>query len=125
MQAGVLSPMRRLQVAGLVLLGQIVGFLCATLVLSVAGLASHALPVLQSPSAGLILYAVAMVAGPLLCSWGFLKYAAIHPRPLIVCITSYLMAAGLFVLMTRLWDGSRSTVGLLLLRELVQVPLAR
>jgi hypothetical protein len=121
---GSISPTTRVQVAGVVLMGQIVGFLLAALVLSVFGLASQVLPFLRSPSVGVVLYAITVVPGPLLCSWGFLKRSALHPSPLVICIISYLAACALFICLVLQGDGSRQAFGVMLPRALVMLPLA-
>jgi len=123
-QAETISAMRRLHLAGVVLLGQIAGYLCAALVLSVLGLASQVLPFLNSPALGLALYAITVLPGPFLCSWWFLKRSGLHPRPLVVCIISYLAASVVFIWLVIQGDGSRHAFGVMLPRALVMMPLA-
>ena len=123
-QADALTLMRRLRVAGLVLLGQIAGCMCAVVVLSVIGLASQAVPFLRSPSVGLILYAVTMVVGPLLGSWALLKRSISHPTALVVCTVSYSVATVMFVWLVRSTDGSQHAFGAMLLPMLGLVPFA-
>src|SRR2546422_4414630 len=88
---------------------------CA-LPISILGLASQVLAFLRSPSVGLVLYAITVIPGPLVCSWGFLKRSGLHPSPLVVCIISYLVASAIFVWLASQGDGSRHAFGVMLPR---------
>ena len=123
-QAHALTLMRRLRVAGLVLLGQIAGCMCAVVVLSVVGLASQVLPFLRSPSVGLILLVITMVVGPVLGSWALVHRSITHLTALVVCIVSYCVATVMFAWLVRSTDGSQHAFGAMLLPMLGLVPFA-
>ena len=121
----VVGPWQRWQLACLVMVGQILGFLGASLLLGAIGLASQVVPVPRSQSAWLVMYALTAIPGPILCSWAFARpAAAAYGSPLLVSITSYLFGSGMLVWLVSLADGSRRSLGAMVPWIAVMVPLA-
>ena len=119
-----LSMARRLQVVALVFAGQIVGLLCAALVLSILGIASHSLPVLGSRSVATVMFPLLFIGAPILASWAFLKRLSGRIRPFLVSVFSYLCAGSLFVWILWLTGGVRQAVGAALLPLIGLLPIA-
>lgn len=107
-----------------VLCGQVVGYLCGVMVLTMAGLSSVVYPVVASPTVDLALYIVTFAILPILCSWLLLRRVDAYSNPIVVCIVSYVFALSTFVCLVRMTDGSRHSVGVSLLKALALVPTA-
>ena len=87
-----LAVKARLRIAGMVLLAQMTGFVCAALLLGFLGFASSMLAVSISPAIELVLYLLCIIGCPVLCSWWVLTRYASHVRPLITSLSSYIVA---------------------------------
>jgi hypothetical protein len=117
--------MRRLKVAGVVFAGQVVGGICISQVLAFVGAASQLLHLPRAPFVVSLLWWVIAVTGPLFCSWACLKYSALHPRPLVVCIISTLASGGVFILvLVSAHDAADDTLFFHFVMALIIPPLA-
>ncbi len=116
--------MKRLQIAAWVLLGQIVGYVCAAMLLSIVGLSSRAFPFLTARIVEVALYIATITTLPILFSWLFVRRCGECPNRIVVCIVSYVFALSSFVWLVRATDGSMRAVGIWLPRALVLLPIA-
>jgi hypothetical protein len=119
-----ISPYGRLRIAGLALIGQLTGYFCGALVMSLIGGASNLLPILGSPSIATLLLPLFFVGPPILGSFAYLRRETSLIRPLVVSISGFILPAVLFVWIVRLTGGDRQAIGAMLLPVLFVLPLA-
>lgn len=117
--------LKGLHLAGLVLVGQLVGSGCAGLLLTMLLVAASAVvPIPRSEAFALAVYAIIFIAGPVLGSWVIVRRAADHASSLFVSIISFLSAAGVVWWLGSRLDGSHQSVVVFALWALVLAPIA-